>query len=75
MISKSSYHPDYKVITTHEVKVLEAVRKRDGARWLAAEDLEMTERAITALLSRVRLKLEGAHKARRKYRETLKRKN
>ena len=73
VISKSSYHPEYRIITEHEVKVLDAVKKRGGVRFLAAEDLEMTERAITALLSRVRLKLEGADKARRRYRAILKR--
>jgi len=73
VIKKSSYHPNYKVITEHDVKVLDAVLKRDGVRFQAAEDLGMTERAIVALLSRVRLKLDGANKARRKYSKILKR--
>jgi len=73
-VTKSSLHKIYKVLTEHEVRVLEVVRKKSGTRHLAAYDLEMTERAVIALLSRVRLKLEGAEKARRKYRNILKRK-
>ncbi len=73
-VTKSALHKNYKVITEHEVRVLEAVRLKNGVRFLAAEELEMTERAVIALLSRVRLKLEGAGKAKRKYGKILQRK-
>lgn len=73
-VTKSPQHKTYKVITEHEVEVLEAVRKNDGSRLEAARKLRMKERAVIALLSRVRLKLEGAMKARKKYGTILRRK-
>ena len=73
-VRKSPYDKKYRVITEHEVKVLEVVRNKGGSRYYAALELEMTERAVIALLSRVRIKLEGAGKARRRYGTILKRK-
>ncbi len=73
VIRKSPYHKKYRILTEHEIEVLESIRKWKGVRHQAASELGMTDRAVIALLSRVRLKLEGASKARKKYGSILRR--
>ncbi len=60
-------------LTKRQHEILEAVRKRDNIRWLAADDLGMTEQAIISSLSRVRLKLDAAIVVRKRYGKILKR--
>lgn len=69
----------YKCLTRREQEVLEALRERvdftwENAVYLAATDLGITESAVHSCISRVRKKLDDALKARRRYREILKRK-
>jgi FixJ family two-component response regulator len=70
-VSKRGGKP--RLLTNREFQVLEAVKKRDGVRFLAAQDLDITEHAVESSISRIRSKLESAADVRRRYKDILER--
>ena len=61
-------------LTTREWGYVQALEKRDGIRFLAAEDLGVREHAIENTLTRIRKKIESVHSFNKRHGKTIERK-
>jgi len=61
-------------LTSREWAYIQALKNRNGVRFIAAEDLKVQEHAIENVLSRIRRKVESAYAFKGRYGKLIERK-
>lgn len=74
MISKPPKNEKPAFLTSREWEYVRALEKRDGIRFLAAEDLGVREHAIENTLTRIRKKIESIRIFNKRHGKTIERK-